>query len=107
MAGFVAWYGKKRLRLTEREEEFLDVLRRGASETDLAKAAETLRTAHIRALKEKRQKFAPSERNAALYAGIDDAIRWWSDLPTDAIVEGYRDPKRRRKMSSAVRRAAK
>src|SRR5687767_2154186 len=107
MASFVPYYGKKRFRLEEREDEFLEVLRSGASGTRVAEAAETVRTAHIRALKEKSQQFAPSERNAAILEEIERAIRWWTDLPNDAIVESYRDPKRRRKMSSAVRRAAK
>lgn len=107
MASFVPWYGKKRSRLEEREEEFLEVLRSGASETRVTEAVETLRTAQVRALKEKRQKFAPSEKNSAVYREIEEAIRWWMDLPKDAIIEGYREPKRRRKMSSAVRRAAK
>jgi len=105
MASFVPWYGKKRSRLKVREEAFLEVLRGGASEARITASAETLRTAHVRALKEKRQKFAPSEKNSALYAEIEQAIQWWVDLPNDAIIEGYRDPKRRRKMSSPVRRA--
>jgi hypothetical protein len=43
----------------------------------------------------------------ALVDEIKQPIRWWMDLPEDAIIEGYRDPKRRKKMSSPVRRAAK
>jgi hypothetical protein len=103
----VAWQGKKRSRLKECEEERLELLRSSASETRIAEAVETLRAAHMRALKEKRQKFGPSEMNSALYSEIEKAIRWWMDLPKDAIIEGYRDPKRRWKMSSSVRRAAK
>lgn len=107
MGSFVPWYGKKRLRLEKREQEFMDVLRSDASEALLAEAVETIRAAHIRALKEKRQKFGPSERNTHVLAEIEQSIRWWTDLPKDAIIEGYSDPKRQRKMSSAVRRAAK
>lgn len=107
MASFVAYYGKKRSRLAAREREFVEVLHSDASEARIAEAVETIRTAHIRALKEKRQKFAPSEKNAALYEEIERAIRWWMDLPKDAIIDGYRDAKRQRKMSSPVRRAAK
>jgi hypothetical protein len=107
MASFVAWYGKKRSRLEEREREFLEVLGSQASQARMAEAAETIRAAHIRALKEKRQKFAPSEKNSALYTKIEQAIRAWIDLPQDAIIEGYRNPDRRRKMSSSLRRAAK
>src|SRR3954462_3802483 len=106
MASFIPYYGKKRSRLAEREREFLEVLHSDASETRVAETAETVRIAHVRALKEKRQKFAPSEKNSALYGRIVQAIRWWMDLPTDAIIEGYRDPIRRRKMSSAASRAA-
>ena len=107
MASFVAWYGKKRSLLAERERAFLEVLRSDASEARVAEAVETIRAAQIRALKEKRQKFAPSEKNAAIVADIERAIRWWTGLPKEAIIAGYRDPKRRRRMSSAVRRAAK
>ena len=107
MASFVAYYGKKRSRLAEREREFVELLRSDASGARIAEAVEAIRAAHVRALKEKRQKFAPSEKNTALYAQIEDSIRWWMNLPKEAIVEAYRDPKRRRKMSSAVRRAAK
>jgi hypothetical protein len=85
----------------------LEVVRSGASGTRVAEAVETLRAAHIRSLKEKRQKFGPSEKNSALYSKIEKAIRWWMDLPKAAIIESDRDPKRRRKMSSPVRRAAK
>jgi hypothetical protein len=106
MASFVAYYGKKRSRLVAREREFVEVLHSDASETRIAEAVETIRTAHIRALKEKRQKFAPSEKSAAVYEEIDRAIRWWMDLPKDEIIDGYRDAKRQRKMSSPVRRAA-
>jgi hypothetical protein len=104
MASFTAYYGKKRSRLAKLEREFLEVLQSDASETRVAAAAEAVRAAHVRALKEKLQKFAPAEKNAALYAQIEQAIRRWMDLPTDAIIEGYRDPIRRRKMSSAARR---
>ena len=107
MASFVARYSKKRTRLEEREAEFLEVLRSGASETCIAEAVETLRAAHIRALKEKRQNVAPSEKNSAIYAEIEEALRRWMNLPNDAIIEEYRDPQRRRKMSFAVRRTAK
>lgn len=106
MASFIAYYGKKRSRLENREHEFLELLSNNASETQTADAAEVVRAAHIRALKEKRQKFAPSEKNSALYKQIEDAIHWWTDLPNQQIIDGYRNPRRRRKMSSAVRRAA-
>lgn len=104
MASFVACYGKKRSRLAQREWEFLQLLRNGAGETAVAEAADTIRTAHVRALKEKRQKFAPAEKNAAVLADIEEAIRWWMNQPNHEIIEGYRDPKRRQQMSSAVRR---
>ena len=97
---------KEAIRLEEREEEFLALLRSGASETRVTEAVDELRAAHVRALKEKRQNVAPSEKNSAVYAEIEEAIRRWMELPNDAIIEGYRDPKQRRKMSSAVRRAA-
>ena len=85
----------------------MEVLHSDATEARIAEAVEAIRTAHIRALKEKRQKFAPSEKNAALYEEVERAIRWWTDLPKAAIVDGYRDAKRQRAMSSPVRRAAK
>src|SRR5215207_246986 len=107
MASFIPWYGKKSSRLAERERELLDVLRSNAGDARIANAVETIRIAHIRALKEKCQKFAPSEKSATVYEDIEQAIRWWRGLSTDAIIQGYRDPKRRRQMSSAVRRAAK
>ena len=107
MASFIPWYGKKRSRLAERERELLDVLRSNAGDARIANAVETIRIAHIRALKEKRQKFAPSEKSATVYEDIDQAIRWWSDRSADAIIRDYRDPKSWRRVSSAVRRTAK
>jgi len=107
MASFVAWYGKKRLRLAEHEREFLEVLRSEVNETRLAETAEKIRAAHVRALKEKRQKFAPSEKNELVLVGIDQEIHRWLGLPIETIIEGYRNPNLRRKMSSAVRRATK
>src|SRR3954447_20539985 len=106
MASFIPWYGKKHSRLAEREREFLAALRNGGNDDRLAKSAEAIRTAQIRALKEKRQKFAPSEENAAIYEDIDQAIRWWTNLATDAIVDGYRDPKRRHRMSAIPHRTS-
>jgi hypothetical protein len=107
MASFVPYYGKKRSRLAAREREFEEILHSDASENRIAEAVEAIRSAHIRALREKRQKFAPAERNAALYDEIESAIRWWMQLPKDAIIDGYLDVKRQRKMSSPVRRVVK
>jgi hypothetical protein len=107
MASFVAYYGKKRSRLAVREREFVEILHSDASEIRIAEAVEIIRTAHIRALKEKRQKLAPSEKSSALYDEVERAIRTWMELTKDAIIDGYRDAKRQRKMSSPVRRAAK
>jgi hypothetical protein len=87
----------------ETEDEFLALLNDAAGTTRIAEAAETLRLAHIRALKEKRQSLAPSEKNAAIYGKIEAAIRQWTELPEDAIIEAYRDPNRRKKMPLAAR----
>jgi hypothetical protein len=107
MASFVARYGKKRLRLAQLEGEFLALLASEVNQTRLAEAVETIRAAHVRALKEKHQKFALSEKNSTILAGIEQEIRRWMGLSKNAIINGYSDPKHRRKMSSAVRRAAK
>src|SRR4051812_22549009 len=103
MASFVPWYGKKRSRIEEREREFLELLHAEATESRVGDAAEKIRIAHIRALKEQRQKFAPSEKNTAFYNRVEQSIRWWMDVPANAIIDGYR----KRRMSSIVRRAAK
>jgi hypothetical protein len=107
VTSYVAWYGKKRTRLAECEHEFLIALDGGVVGAPLDKAVEAIRAAQIRALKEKRAKFAPSESSASTLNAIAQDLQWWMDAPQSAIIEGYRDAKRRRTMSSAVRRATK
>ena len=45
MAGYVAWYGKKREALADRERELITLLGRGADARVLAKIAESVRVA--------------------------------------------------------------
>ena len=107
MASFIPWYGKKRTRLAQVEEQFRQTLARETDRARLAEAAEAVRTAQVRALKEKRQQFAPSEKNAIVLSQIEESIRSWRERSADSIIEGYRDPKRQRKMSATVRKAIK
>jgi hypothetical protein len=107
MTCYIARYGKKRDRLAEHEAQFVAALDAATTGKALEQAVETVRLAQIRALKEKRAKFAPSEKNVSVLETIDRDIRWWSVAPQHAIVEGYHDVKRRRSMSSAVRRATR
>jgi hypothetical protein len=107
MASFIPWYGKKRSRLKKLEQEFLEVLRDEDSPIRLSEGAETIRLAHIRALKEKRQKFAPSEKNKPIYEKIEQAIHWWDGVSTDAIIEAYRYPTRPPKLPTVAGRAEK
>jgi hypothetical protein len=102
MASFLPSYGKKHAHLAELEREFLRILGSRASDTELAEAAETIRCAQVRALKEKRQEFAPSENNARLFAEVDGQIKWWAELSNDGIVERYRDAKVRGKITSRI-----
>jgi hypothetical protein len=104
VTAYVAYYGKKRNRLVGHEESFVAALDAGTSGAELAAAVELLRSAQIRALKEKRAQFAPSERSASVLQTIDSDIDWWRNAPEHVIVEGYREPKSRRHMSSAVRK---
>jgi hypothetical protein len=62
MASYLPWYGKKRQHLAEYEREFVAFLQTGATDSRLAKAAEKVRAAQVRALKAKRAQLPPSEK---------------------------------------------
>ena len=53
MAGYIPWFGKKRVKLAEHEREFITVLKTDASAIALAERAEQVCAAQVRALRAK------------------------------------------------------
>jgi hypothetical protein len=106
MAGYIAWYGKKRDLLTGHEETLVALLQRGADTPRVAEAAEE-RAAQVRALKAKRAELKPSEKNAVAVANLDHEIEFWLALPIPGDQRRLSDRKLRGHRSSAVRRAAR
>src|SRR5690348_14668113 len=90
MANYIAWYGKKRKHLIEREREFIALLQAGADGRRIAEAAEAVRAAKVRALKSKRAEFPPSEKSEVMVQNLELQIEFWLALPVEKIVEGYR-----------------
>lgn len=72
----------------------------GSSGAALTAAVETLRSAQIRALREKRAEFPPSEKSSSILRTIDADIDWWRTVPEHVIVDGYVQPTRHRRISS-------
>ena len=107
MANYIAWYGKKRAKLAEREREFLELLRGGASGSKLEAAAEEVRAAQVRTLKSRRAELPPYERNAAAVANLDREIEFWVGLSVAEVIDGYRTGNFKGYRSPAVRRAAR
>src|SRR5689334_9755279 len=97
MANYIAWYGKKRQHLLEREREFSLLLQHEADADKIADAAQEVRAAQVRALKSKRAQLGPSAR-------LDREIEFWLGLSVEQIVDGYRSGKLRGHRSTAVRR---
>jgi len=93
MAGYIAWYGKKREALAEREKELIAALQVDSSDAALAELAEDVRAAQVRALRSKRAELRPFERNAKAFANLDREIAYWLGLSAEAIIAGYRSGK--------------
>jgi hypothetical protein len=107
MANYIAWFGKKREHLIEREREFVALLQSDADATKLAACAEAVRAAQIRALKAKRAQLRPSERYAVAMEHLEDEIAFWLGLSFEQIAAGYRTEKLKGHRSKAVRKAAR
>jgi len=107
MAGYTAWYGKKRKALDDREKELIAALEAGSSAAALAELADKIRAAQVRALRSKRAQLAPSERNAKAVANLDREIAYWVGLSREVIIDGYRTGKLVGHRSAASRRAVK
>lgn len=84
MASFVARYQKKHLRLAIREWELRTLVSKGAGEEDVRLAAEAVRAARIRALKEELGKVKPDDEEA--YARIGRKIEAVRELAVDVII---------------------
>jgi hypothetical protein len=91
MASYIPWYGKKRQRLKQVEDEFIELLHQARDRSALAQAADKLRAAHIRALKARRDYLAPCEKNATAFQNRDREIEQWTNLPVEVIIERYRE----------------
>jgi hypothetical protein len=107
MANYIAWYGKKRERLLERENDFSALLQGGAEASKLAEAAKELRAAQVRALRSKRAQLPPSEKNATAVANLDCEIAFWQALSVEDVIGGYRTGKLKGYRAPAVKRAAR
>ena len=103
MANYIAWYGKKRERLAEHERAFLPLLQQETDLKQLREAADTVRLAHVRALKARRAELPPSEASAVAIANLNREIRFWLALTVDDVIEGYRSGVLRRHRATAVR----
>ena len=103
MANYIAWYGKKREHLIERERDLAALLKSEAEASRIAGAAEEVRAAQIRALKSKRAELPPSEKNARAVANLDREIEFWLGLTANEIIVGYRTGKLRGHRSKIVR----
>ena len=90
MAGYIPWFGKKRAKLQQREQEFMMALRECSDLSRLAELAEEIRAAQIRTLKSKRAQLPPSERNLAKVEELSREIAQWIDMPAESIVAKYR-----------------
>jgi hypothetical protein len=90
MASFIPWHGKKLATLGLRERKLISRLQENAPIKELAKIAEEVRAAQIRAFKAKRSQLAPSEKNARAMNNLDKKISFWVDTPVEKIIEGYR-----------------
>jgi len=101
MAGYVPWYGKKRVRLLEQERAFLALLHSGAAPSKLAEGADAVRKAHIRMLKARQAQLPPSGKNTAVVADLDRRIDYWQNLSSAAIVGAYRSAAPRRRLRRA------
>jgi hypothetical protein len=106
MANYIAWYGKKRERLLERERDFLALLQTDTTESKLAEGAEEVRAAQVRAMKAMRAELPPSEKNARAVANLDQEIAFWTALSAGDVIDGYRTGKIKGHRSTAVRQAA-
>ncbi len=90
MASFVAHYKKKQLQLRELEGELLALLQKGVADKTALRAAEEVRQAKVRALKETIAKLAPSEINAPAMERAQNKIEELQATPEAAILEEYR-----------------
>ena len=107
MANYIAWYGKKREYLIERERKFVTLLQKDADKSRVAESAEEVRAAQVRALKSKRAELRPSEKNAVAVANLDREIAFWLGLSVEEIIDGYRTAKLKGHRSTAIRRATR
>ena len=93
MANYIPWYGKKRARLVEHERRLMRALQANAEPDEIAEAAEQVRAGQIRTLKAKRAQLPPAEAYSPSVEQLNLEIQRWRSMPTEAIVEAYRDGK--------------
>jgi hypothetical protein len=92
MAAYVPWHGKKREGLQRREDDLVRILGRGEGREAVARAAEEVRAARIRALKSDRARIPPCDRddNEERLRVLDEEIARCSSLAIEEIVAEYR-----------------
>jgi hypothetical protein len=90
MASFVPRYCKKHLALKRREAELIDKLANGVVGPKLLAAADEVRAARIRALKERLAKLPPYDGpNVVQYHKIEDQIRRASLVTAQEILSEF------------------
>ncbi|HQY87485.1 MAG TPA: hypothetical protein PK402_02425 [Tepidisphaeraceae bacterium] len=107
MTSYIAWYGKKRVRLAEMEMEFINQLHHQVTGVKLDRGAEEVRLAQIRALKSKRAELKPSGQNELAIAHLNDEIKFWMTLSVEEIIDGYKSGKLRGHRLKVVRNLRK
>ena len=90
MASFVPHYKKKLLQLQELEGELMALIQSGAKMEKISIAVEEVRSARIRAIKEKIAKLAPSEKCAPERNKLQTEIEKHQDMAALALLDVYR-----------------
>lgn len=107
MASYIPWFGKKRAALAEHEQNLREAIESKVAPALLAKAAEEVRNAHLRALRARLAQLAPCGKNAVANRNILREMETWRQLSTEQIIQGYRDGKLQGVRSSQIRRTAR
>jgi hypothetical protein len=92
MAGYAPWFGKTHKGLKRREDDLVRILSRGEAPDVVARAAEEVGAARMRALKSDRARIPPCERydNEERLRRLDEEIARCASLAVEEIVAEYR-----------------
>ncbi|MCB9877701.1 MAG: hypothetical protein H6835_08890 [Planctomycetes bacterium] len=90
MTNYIPRYAKKNDRFHALEASLVRLLRAGAADDDIERAADEVREQKIRALRARKAKFPPKESSAAELAALDEGIAAWQQVELSALLEIYR-----------------